>query len=277
METQAVQLRHNHQGFVNRFAAACQADERVVAAFLGGSYVKGMADAYSDLDLSLITTDAAYAEFCATREAFLRLLGEPVFVEDFDNPNIVFFIYPDDTEGELWFGSVSHLEHLHCGPYRVLLDKTGILAGVVFPEPEADPAGQRETLRRQITWFWHDLSHFITAMRRGQLWWAHGQLNDLRHSCMNLARLGHTFTAHAEGYEKVEQALPAAHLAPLHATYCPLERGAMLEAAYIILRFYQDLAPRLARMHGLAYPDALEYVMIERLTHMLNIAPTRRQ
>ena len=70
-----VGLPHNHQVIVSRFIAACQADERVVAAFLSGSYARGTADSYSDLDLGLITTDAAYEDFLAGRAAFLRLLG----------------------------------------------------------------------------------------------------------------------------------------------------------------------------------------------------------
>src|SRR5262245_4717018 len=101
MDMQDIHLRHNHQGFVNRFVAACQADERVVATFLGGSYAKRTADAYSDIDLCLITTDAAYDDFIATRERFLRRLGELVFLEDFEHANVAFFIYSDDTEGEL--------------------------------------------------------------------------------------------------------------------------------------------------------------------------------
>jgi hypothetical protein len=32
-----IHLPHNHQAVLDRFIAACQADERVVAAFLGGS------------------------------------------------------------------------------------------------------------------------------------------------------------------------------------------------------------------------------------------------
>src|SRR5215212_1636762 len=123
MDLQALQLSAKHQIFMNRFVAACQADERVVAAFLGGSYVKGTADAYSDLDLSLITTDAAYEAFFADRAAFLGQLGTPVFLEDFGRPKTVFFIFTDDTEGELWFGSPSRVDHIHIGPYRVLLDK----------------------------------------------------------------------------------------------------------------------------------------------------------
>jgi predicted nucleotidyltransferase len=268
MDTQALHLSDNHQSFMNRFVAACQADQRVIAAFLGGSYAKRKADAYSDIDLSLITTDTAYDDFIATREGFMRQLGELVFLEDFELPNVVFFIYSNDTEGELWFGSENRLDHIQCGPYQVLLDKTGILAGAVFPEHKAPEAEQVERLRRLISWFWHDLSHFITAMRRGQLWWAQGQLEALRSYCVNLARLRHNFLdadVGSEAYFKVEQMLPVEQLAPLQATYCPLERTAILQAGLALVRFYQELAPLLAQTHGIAYPDGLERVMIGRL------------
>jgi predicted nucleotidyltransferase len=94
MDSQDIQLSHNHQVVLNRFVAACQADARVVAAFLGGSYAHGTADAYSDLDLGLITTDMAYEDFLAGRAAFIRLLGEPLFLETFHHPNFAFFIFP---------------------------------------------------------------------------------------------------------------------------------------------------------------------------------------
>lgn len=268
MEETALKLRPNHRAFVDRFVAACQADRRVVAAFLGGSYAKGLADAYSDLDLTLITTDAAYDDFCATREAFVRSLGDLVFLEDFGRTNLVFLIYSDDTEAELWFGSESHLEHIHAGQYHVLLDKTGIMAGADFPEPEVDPSEQRETLRQQIVWFWHDLSHFITAMRRGQLWWAHGQIEVLRACCVNLARLRQSFSDPEVGsdtYYKLQNAVPAEQLAPLEATCCPLERAAMLQAARTLIRYYQEAAQPLAREHAIPYSAGLERVMLARL------------
>jgi len=268
MDSQALQLSPKHQLFLDRFVAVCQADDRVLASFLGGSYAKGTADAYSDLDLSLITTNAAYDAFFADRATFLQQLGAPVFLESFGNPNIVFFIFPDDTEGELWLGSASRLDHIHSGPYRVLLDKQGMLTGAVFPEREPTQAEQIETLRRQVVWFWHDLSHFSTAIGRGQLGWAHGQLEALRLYCINLARLRQNFLdaeVGSEGYWKLEQALAAAQLAPLEMTYCPLERGAMLQAVRTLVQFYQEQAQILTRTHGIAYPAALERVMLDRL------------
>jgi len=264
---QAIQQPH-HQVVMNRFVATCQADERVAAAFLGGSYARGTPDAYSDLDLYLVTTDEAYDDFFAGRKAFLQLLGEPVFLEDFTGYgfDMVNFIFADGTEGELALGRESHFTHIHGGPYRVLLDKKRILAEAVFPWHEPARAEQIETLRQLVYWFWHDLSHhFITALARGQLWSAYGALEDLRLTCVNLARLRQNFQAAAEGYEKVEQAISVEQLAPLQATFCSLERGAMLQAALVIVRFYQELAPPLARAHGITYPADLERVMSERL------------
>jgi len=273
MDTQDIQMPENHQVVMNRFVAACQADERVVAAILGGSYARGTADAYSDLDFGLITTDEAYEDFLAGREAFIRRLGEAVFLEDYngDGADFVFFFFSDGTEGELGLGRESHFTHIHAGPYRVLLDKKGILAGSVFSRHEPALAEQVETLRRLIYWFWHDLRHhFITPMAHGQIWSAYGALEDLRLTCVNLARLRENFSAEAEGYEKVEQALPVEQLAPLQTTFCALERGAMLSAALVIVQFYQELAPALARAHGITYPADLDRVMYERLEELYN-------
>src|SRR6266704_6946107 len=273
MDAQEIEQPQNHQVVMNRFVAACQTDERVVAAFLGGSYARDAADAYSDLDLYLITTDEAYEDFLAEREAFIRRLGEPVFLEDYngDGGDFVFFIFSDGTEGELGLGRESHFTHIHVGPYRVLLDKKGILAGAVFSWQEPIQAEQIETLRRLINWFWHELSHhFITPMARGQLWSAYGALEDMRLTCVNMALLRQNFSAKAEGYEKVEQAVSVEQLAPLQASFCLMERGAMLQAALTIVRFYQELAHSLAQAHGIPYPADLARVMCDRLEQLCN-------
>ncbi len=166
-------MRPHRQVVLTRFVAACRADERVVSAVVAGSYACGTADAYSDLDLGLITADAAYEDFLASRTAFIHRLGEPLFLEDYDDEGavVVFFILADGMEGELALGRASHFTHIHRGPYVVLLDRIGLLQGAVFSGRAPDPDEQREALRGLISWFWHDLSHhFLTAIARGQLW-----------------------------------------------------------------------------------------------------------
>lgn len=264
MDQLQTDLPHNHQHTVNRFKEVCLADERIVAAFLGGSYAAGKADSHSDLDFGLITTDTDHDSFLAERKEFVRRLGEPVFLEDFDLPCNIFFIFTDGTEGEIGIGSVSRFDHIHIGPYRVLLDKSGVLTIAVFPGEHPGPDEQVENARRLIAGFWHDVSHFVTAMARNQLWWAYGQLELLRQICINLARLHNDFTAEALGYEKVDQAISTDQLSPLKATYCPMEHNAMLQAMQIIIRFYEHIASQLAQAHGIDYPDDLASIMIGR-------------
>ena len=258
-------LPANQRAVIDRFGAACEADGRVLAAFLGGSYARGEADAYSDLDFGLITANDAYEDFLAGRESFIRRLGDPVFLESFDRPHIHFFILADGTECELAVGREGDFRQIHAGPYQVLLDKSGILRDVAFDRPQVDRAEQTESLRCLVAWFWHDLSHFIGAVGRGQLWWAQGQLEILRLVCVNLARLDEDFSAAANGYEKVEKAVPPERLSPLEATVCALERDAMLQAAVAVVRFYREMARPLSRAHGIPYPDRLDRIMSERL------------
>ena len=107
MSWEGLALSPVHRGVVERFVAATAADARVVAAVIYGSYARGNADEHSDLDLGVITTDAAYEEFVAERDAFVRRLGEPVLMEDFGSPTHLFLIFADGAEVELALGRAS--------------------------------------------------------------------------------------------------------------------------------------------------------------------------
>ncbi len=271
MDASELHLPEHQRTILSRFITACQADERVVAAFLGGSYAKGTADIFSDLDLGVIIADEAYSDFFAGREAFVRRLGEPLFLRTysgggFDNLS---FILSNDTESDLALGRASNFTHIHVGPYKTLLDKTGCLVGAVFAGQQPTQAEQTETLHDLIDWFWHNLlHHFITPISRGQLWSAYGALEDMRLACVNLVRLKEDFNARAEGYERIDQALPIEQLAPLQATFCPLERTAMIQSAQVIVNFYQGVALSLAQAHGLPYPADLARMLSERLEQL---------
>jgi predicted nucleotidyltransferase len=137
---------------LHRFVSTCEKDERIVAAFLGGSLVTEKADEWSDVDIYLITTEDGYDSFFAERQAFVRGLGEPVFLEDFNDFgfDMVLFTFPDGTEGELALARESRFEHIHGGPYEVLVDKKGVLAGKTFPLYQPGEEAQRSTLRQLI-------------------------------------------------------------------------------------------------------------------------------
>ncbi len=263
------------QGVINRFVVACRDDARITAALLVGSYARGAADAHSDIDLFLVTADDAYDDFAADPRPFARQLGEVLFEEQFGLPDVLFLILAEGAEVELSFIPEGRVGQLLGEPHWSLLDKKGLLASAPTPyEPTAAEAGVA-TLRRQLAWFWHDLSHFTTAMSRGQLWWAYGQLETLRHTCLNLARLRHNLAdaeVGDESYFKIEAAVPPAELDALRATFCPQEAAAMMAAARVIVDFYQELAHPLAEANGLVYPADLERLIMARLDSLSGTA-----
>src|SRR5260221_13969267 len=82
MAAQAIQQPQNHQVVMNAFVAACQADERGVAAFFRGSYASGWTSGYSQPHFFLNTTAPPESSFFAGRRALLHLLAERVIRED---------------------------------------------------------------------------------------------------------------------------------------------------------------------------------------------------
>jgi hypothetical protein len=266
------EIERQRQAVIDRFRAACQADGRVVAAFLGGSYARGATDAYSDIDFGLITTDASYADFFAGRAAFIRQVGEPIFLEDWQSEaaDYVFFTLragpSAGVECELLLGGAGNFARMHVGPYLVLHDPTHLLDGVVFAGVTSTSEEQAARARRLVVWFWHDLCHHvITPLARAQWWSAYGGLQDLRLTCVNLARLQADPSAPLDGYENVERAVPAEWLSRLAVTCCALERDAMLQAASALVQAYEELAVPLAHRYGFDYPAALAEVMTARL------------
>lgn len=267
-------LPPNYQTVLDRFITVCQTDPRILAAFLGGSYARQVADAYSDLDLYLVTSDDAFRDFYSRRYDFIQQLGQPVFLEDFDLPNFVFYILADGTEGELGFGCENAFGGIHHGPYQILVDKNGLLAKATFPDYRPDPLEQTEKLRRLIYGFWHEVSHFVTAVGRHDLWWAQGQIEALRRCCVNLARLRNNFDdaeVGEEAYFKIACSVPVEQLADLRATFCRLDKQEVVEAGFVLVQYYREQAIPLAQWHSITYPEMLERMMIQRLEGVRNL------
>jgi predicted nucleotidyltransferase len=252
---------------IARLVERCAADKRIVAAFLGGSRVRGGADEHSDYDISVIVVDASYRELIAEKDGFVRLLGQPLFLEDFGNENVAFVIFADGVELELLFFHEGDLRSIQSGPHRVLYDEPGILSGLEFPPPKVDPEEQARELRKLLFWFWHDLGHFAAAIKRGQLWWAAGQLEQLRHYCVRLIRIEQDVEVEDDPYWKLDAAISTDHLDPLRSTFVPIDRDELLRAGREILALFRRQAPIVARTKGLSYPSELDALVGRNLDH----------
>jgi hypothetical protein len=253
---------------VDRVVEVSARDPRVVAVFEGGSRARGEADEHSDVDITILTDNELLDDLRTGKDAFVRSIGNALFVEDFGIAHMAFAIFDDGGELELHLHRVSDLDSIQAGPHRVLLDPHDVLAGRMFPDPAPDDATRSRQLREVLVWFWHDLGHFTTAIARDQLWWAAGQLEQLRNSCVNLVRLEQGGEAEEEPYWKLDLEISTGPLEPLRSTFVPIERDALVAAGREVLTFFRAHGRAAALANGLPYPAELDALVGGRLDEL---------
>lgn len=249
-----------YKAFAERFAAACQADQRIAAACIGGSRGAGTADEHADIDPYVFLYDDTYDAFFAQRHSFVAALGDAVLSEDFNGFgfDMVLFIYANGVEGELVLGRRSEFEQVINGPFKVVVDRLGLLPAHTFPPPpHPDDAEQREHLRWLAHWFWRDLSQLSRCLQRDRIWSAYSHFTMMCETCVRLMRLKHDWTAPLEGMYKLEGAADPEDLAWLQQAICGVERAAIVESTRTLVAFYQRICPPLVAAHGIPYPSRL--------------------
>ena len=90
-------LSSTQRAVVERFAALSRSDERIRAAFIGGSHAHGTADEHSDLDLFLVVADGYIGALRAARIDLLQQLGDPLFSDTFGSDHTVCFILASNS------------------------------------------------------------------------------------------------------------------------------------------------------------------------------------
>jgi hypothetical protein len=257
----------NRHQTIKRFQVACQQDDRFLAAFVGGSFASGAVDEFSDLDLYAIIASEAYDQFLVDHREFFEGFSEPVFLEHFDGFgfDMYVFILADGTQGELALAEPEQFTHIHGGPYKVLVDKPGLLEDVDFPWQKPTSSQQLDQLRKHLDWFWRDLSLFSVAMGRGRHWTAFGYLQSMRLRCIHLLRIDKDFSSWSNGYEKVEAAVGKQALQQLLKTLAKLETKQMLSAVETLVALYRRVALRLTEQYSIPYPHAAERVVLNEL------------
>lgn len=179
------------------------------------------------------------------------------------------YLFSDGVEGELALGRESTFQTTfahHLGdPFRLLVDKKGLLAAKSFPPQPFPEASQRAFLRHLMYWFWRNVSQCATALARSHLWTAQSFLEQLRCACVYLVRLQADLSHWPAGYEKLERVATPEQLDVLHMTFVPLERPAFLQALTTYVSFYREHAIPLAKSYNLLYPADLDKVVCDQV------------
>src|SRR5438874_138849 len=238
---------------IDRFAAAAKADDRVAAAFLGGSFASGKTDEHSDLDIYLVVDDERYDAFFADREAFVRTWADPVFLDTTVNFegfgfDMVHFVNRDGVTGELAFARPDGMLAMHGGPHETLVDRRGLLDGVSFPLYEPSLEERRGAVDRALTWFWLDAITLSKSLARGRLRDAMASLSRMRE---RTAAMIAEVQPEADRERLREQLLP---------TYVPADPAGIGEAAERLIALHREVGQRTGLPHSVEYPAGLAFV-----------------
>lgn len=252
---------------LDRFRERLEAEARVVAAFIGGSFVTGTWDEHSDLDLYLIVEDTDYDDVFAGRRAFIDAMGEVVLAEDFSGFgfDMVIFMLASGVEGELAFGRSSDFSHLHGGPFAVLVDRAGLLEGRNFDYDRPNEDQRRRSIARTVAWFWRNLSLFATAAARGRPWTAYGYLEQARHEALDLVWWIDAPRSWPGGFEKLEDNVDPDLAGPIESTLVGLDLEGQRAAAIALAGFVAEHGREACLSAGVDYPDGLEDTVRLRL------------
>jgi hypothetical protein len=251
---------HRNRAVVERFRLACERDDRVLAAFLGGSLAAGRDDDHSDLDLYLIAPEGKCTGLVEQAERFVATWGEPVFTDvplDFERLgfDMVHFVLADGASGELAIAHRSNFRRTHGGPHRVLVDKAGILRDVEFPLLSRSGEELQRGAARALSWFWLHGIGLAKAMQRDRLWVAQAPLHRLRASLWELLL--------AAGLPS-DEAARIEH--EMTRSFVPFDRAEVNRAVVYLTQVYRTVAPRAASRLGVELPERLAQVAIARLT-----------
>jgi hypothetical protein len=246
-----------HSDFVARLTAQVQADPRLAALLIAGSYVQGGFDQYSDLDFTLVVADGAHAEVMVSARPFAMAMGGLINAftgEHVGEPRLLVCLYgPPLLHVDLKFITTDDL--------AALVEKPKIL----FARDAADIAARIEAARiawpnRPPDWFeariWIWLHYATAKLGRGEFHEAVALLGYLREQILG-PMLHRRAGRDQRGLRRIEQAGvdPEDRLA---ATLCAPHAAAIQAAIRAAIALYLDLradSPPAQASPGM--PDAL--------------------
>lgn len=229
-----------HQQFVHHAVAVLRRTPGIVGVAIGGSWQEQALDEFSDLDLVLIMDPAAAPRLLAERPAVAASLGrllECFTGEHVGEPRLLICLYDEPLlHVDLKFVALPDLARRVEDP-EVLWEQDGLVSAVLRATPACFPEPELQWIEDRF-WIW--VHYAATKLGRGELLEVVSFLDFLRSTVLG-PLLARRQGRPARGVRKLEQLLPPAELAALHATVAPAESVACAAALRQAIATYRSL------------------------------------
>jgi len=253
-------------------AQAAQGDPDIVGMVIKGSFALGIADEFSDLDLSLVITDGNFDEVFARRPQLVSAPGDVVATftgEHVGLPRLRIVLYDDLVHVDFSYVRLGEFpnkpEDLPC---RVIWERGGLLsnrlAAATHPSPHIDAAWLEA---RMWTWVWY--TH--TKILRGELYEALNGLQLLR-TWVLFPLLAVTRGQRPGGSRRAEQ-LVGELQEDFEATVAAPDRPATMKALEKCVELYLQLADPILEQQGVEKAERARRPVLDALHAGLDYEP----
>jgi hypothetical protein len=244
-------------------------DERILAAWLGGSFATGEADPWSDLDIHCCVSDDAGPGFW--REVLAEIT--PTVMATALQPPVVggYALTPDWIHVDVVLRRRSEFDPAaHAVGARALVDRVGILGEL----PPAPPVQVEPWFpRASVDWFFYMLGNIVTVVGRDDAALAMLGVLTVRDTCLVPLFLAERGIKRRGGVKRLnywlsgEQRQTLESLPPLVATV-----DSVVDAQLHLARIFIPRARALADRLGEAWPAELEQATVRHVERGLGIA-----
>ena len=255
--------------FIDALAAKAEADPRIRAAWLAGSFGKRTADRWSDVDAHLLVAPAILEEFREQVETWLAEIRPLVFVRMMFNGRMVNAMTDEAMRLDVWLLDGERAV-VTLGESRVLYEDEGALAWQPSPSDALTPAVAAELLLRAVPEFWRCVAMLPVVVGREEklvaaagnsiilllltdvLCAASGRRRDRGVKALNEFLL-------PDHRQRVEEAASLTNL--------PLEEAARFPLR--LARIMRECGPAICEQWKVAYPRAMEEAVLRYLNQEL--------
>ncbi len=264
---------------IERVRALCVKDQRLGAALMYGSFVRGGADRYSDIEFWLFCEDASYEQL--DPDAWISRVGAVYdIVVGESGANIALF-RPSLVRGEFHFAPLSSLDQVRSWTAlgvtagnldrMVVVDRDGRLRAALatlVEVPSAPSAGVEVQVMCGRFIDWHVFA--VGVLARGEVARAHMLLGILHSYLARMARLCHGQLGHwATPTRSFEAELPPEVQERYRACTSAADRQQLIEAFQNVWMWGSEQLVLLAERHGFTVPDGLVLAVEERTRALL--------
>lgn len=247
--------------FLSDVTPALNGDPRIRAAWLEGSFGRGNADRYSDIDLHLLLDAATLEEFRQGAKTWFNAIRPLVLYKLMFDGHMVNALTVDGLRLDAWLHTDAGKE-LDAAKARVLLDRAGALRlGAPTPAPNAAETSAR--LGALIAEFWRCVALAPAVLGRDELITAFFGQGILSTLLADVLIAGYEIPRDS-GVKRLNDYLPPHLRAEIEAALNlhGLTRAELARANTALAALMQREGRIVAARHGLAYPAALEAAVL---------------